>query len=234
MHIKALHPASLIEFPGHIADILYTGGCSFRCPFCYNVDLVLTPGRLPDLDKGEILNRLEARRRFVDGVVITGGEPTLQPDLLPFMHELHRRGLVVKLDTNGYQPDVLEACLAERAVDYVATDIKSSLPRYSQAAGVPVDTARIERSIRAILASGVAHEFRTTVVPGLVTIDDVRAIASVVAGAARYYLQAYRSERTLALPHDGRAPDVALLQAMAAVLAPHVGEVGLRGVPQPL
>jgi len=231
VHIKALLQASLIEYPGHIADVAYVGGCNLRCPYCHNVDLVLRPAQLPDLEPALLLHKLAARRGFIDGLVITGGEPTLQPDLPHFLASVKRLGLAVKLDTNGYRPDVLRACLEQGLVDYVAMDVKSSFARYSAAAGVPLDTGRVRESIALLLASHIDYEFRTTVVPGLVELDDVRSIVDVISGARRYYLQAFRPAPTVgwgeAPPVGAPAPE--LLRAMAALAAGRVAEVGLRG-----
>ena len=183
MHIKALLPASLIEYPGHIADVLYVGACNFRCPYCYNVDLVLRPEQLPDMDEPSLLRQLRRRVGFVDALVITGGEPTLQTDLIPFLSEVRQTGAAIKLDTNGYRPDVLSQCLERGVLDYVAMDIKTTLARYEQAAGVPVEVERVRQSIALLLQAGIDSEFRTTVVPGLVEVEDVRAIEQLIRGA---------------------------------------------------
>lgn len=234
MHIKAVLPASVIEYPQHIADVLYVGACNFRCPYCYNVDLVLHPQRLPDLDAAQVLRDLEGRcgKGFVDGVVLSGGEPTLQPDLVDFLTQVRGLGLAVKLDTNGYRPDVLQECLQRGCVDYVAMDVKSSFARYEQAAGVQVDVRRVQQSIALLLQSGMEYEFRTTVVPGLVDLEDVRAIGEVISGARRYYLQCFQPGRTVgwgdAAPVD--APSAELLQRMADIAARYVQEVGIRGL----
>ena len=237
MHIKALLPASIIEYPGHIADVVYVGACNFRCPFCYNVDLVLRAEHLPDLDEAELLRNLRARAGFVDALVISGGEPTLQPDLQPFLREVRRTGLKIKLDTNGYQPGVLGQCLELGLVDYVAMDIKSSPDKYAQAAGVAVDLKRIRQSIDLLLQAGIDSEFRTTVVPGLVDAGDVREIVRLISGAKRYYLQSFRPGPTVGgaayeMP-AARPPAAELMQEMAALAAPWVAEVGIRGVGTP-
>lgn len=234
MHIKAVLPTSLIEYPGHIATVLYVGGCNFRCPYCYNVDLVLRPAQLPDIEPSEVLQRLEARHGFVDGVVITGGEPTLQPDLAAFLTDLRRLGLAIKLDTNGYRPDVLQACLQQGIVDYVAMDIKSSPAKYEQAAGVAVDVERLRQSIELLLHADIEYEFRTTVVPGLIDLPDVQAIVGLIAGARRYYLQYFLPVATVGwgenLPVGSPSPEV--MQRMADIARGAVAEVGIRGQAQ--
>ena len=232
MHIKAVLPASVIEYPGHIADVLYVGACNFRCPYCYNVDLVLRPEQLPDIEPAQVLQRLETRRGLVDGLVVTGGEPTLQPDLLQFLAQVRPSGLAVKLDTNGYRPDVLKECLEQRLVSYVAMDIKSSLARYELAAGVPVDTERLLQSIELLRCSEIDYEFRTTVVPSLVDLEDVQAIVHLIAGAKKYYLQCFRPGKTVAWAEDAPIgpPSAELLEKMAEAAACQVQEVGIRGL----
>lgn len=232
MHLKAVLHASIIEYPRHVADVLYVGACNFRCPFCYNVDLVTRPDELPDLATDQVLRDLPARAGFIDGVVVTGGEPTLQDGLLEFLSQLRASGLAVKLDTNGYRPDVLRECLAQGLADYVAMDVKSSPARYARAAGVPVDWSRVRESIDLLLGSQIEYEFRTTVVPGLVELEDVQAIAQAISGARAYYLQAFRPGPTLgwgAAPPVG-APEPTLLRSMAERAARQVQHVGLRGV----
>lgn len=234
MHIKSFLPASLIEYPGHIADVVYVGACNFRCPYCYNVDLVLRPEQLPDIELAHVLQRLEARRGFVDGLAITGGEATLQPGLMAFLADVRQLGMAVKLDTNGYRPDVLQECLERRLVDYVAMDVKSSLDRYELAAGVPVEPRRLQQAIKLLLGSEIDYEFRTTVVPGLVGLQDVEAIVELIAGAKRYYLQCFRPGETVGGDRDAPVapPSAELLQEMAQLATSRVQEVGIRGLLQ--
>ncbi len=235
MHIKAFLPASLIEYPEHIADVIYVGECNFRCPFCHNVDLVLRADELPDIDPDNVLVKLSSRRGFIDGVVVTGGEPTLQVDLAEFLRDVIALGLHVKLDTNGYRPDMLEECLTQGLVDYVAMDVKSRQETYARAAGVVVRTEKIVRSIRLLLASAVEYEFRTTVVPSLTTQEDIQGIARLIDGAKRYYLQCFRPGETVGWgvrgPGDG--PSAELMQSMMELARPHVRQIGIRGLHQP-
>jgi pyruvate formate lyase activating enzyme len=231
VHVKALRQASLIEFPGRIADIAFVGGCNFRCPFCYNVDLVLRPGELADLEMPKLLHDLQGRRGFVDGLAVTGGEPVLQPDLLEFLSSVKRLDLAIKLDTNGSRPDVLQRCLEQRLVDYVAMDLKTGFSHYEQAAGRPVDVDRLQQSISLLLHSNIEYEFRTTVVTRLVGLEDIAEILEAISGARRYCLQAFRSGPTVgwvdAAPPD--PPSVELLQTMAEMAAHHVADVCIRG-----
>lgn len=233
MQIKAVLASSVIEYPGHIADVIYVGVCNLRCPYCYNVDLVLHPETMPDLEPGKVLRQLEARRGFIDGLVVSGGEPTLQSDLVPFLSEVVQLGLDTKLDTNGSRPDVLEDCLARQIVHYVAMDVKSSLDRYERATGAWLDRGHLRRSIDLLLDSHIDYEFRTTVVPGLVEVADVQDILQLIAGAKRYYLQCFRPGMTVGWGQDTPVgpPSPDLLNTMAELAVGWVQEVGIRGLP---
>jgi pyruvate formate lyase activating enzyme len=210
MHIKNWVQLTLADYPQKIAASLFCGGCNFRCPNCHNRDLVLDPDRSPDVPTDDIWAFLETRLGLLDGVAISGGEPTLQPDLIPFALRLHDMGYAVKLDTNGYRPDVLQAVLTRGAVDYVAMDVKAPMAKYALATGVRVDTARIEQSVDLLLQSGVMCEYRTTVVPGLLDKGDIADIAAYLAhrsadlihsdrdlDSVSYYLQQFVPRNTL-------------------------------------
>jgi len=192
MRIGAVQPMTLIDYPDRIAAVVFTVGCDFRCPFCHNPELVLpdlAPSRGPTA--AEALDRLADRRGFLDGVVLTGGEPTLQSDLADFIEEVRLLGYLVKLDTNGSRPAALERILDRHLVDYVAMDIKGPRSRYGEFAGCPVDAAAIDRSI-ALVRRAPDGEFRTTVAPGM-TGDDVERIADWIQGDRRYMLQTFRA-----------------------------------------
>jgi len=228
--INGLVKTSLIEFPGRIATGVFSRGCNFRCPYCHNADLVLGPADRPDMDVPGVLEFLAQRRGFVDGVVVSGGEPTLQPGLPAFLRAVRRLGFATKLDTNGSRPDVLRRLLAEGLLDYVALDLKAPLERYEAAVGAPSvvlfpdkgrrvsSGAAVGESIRLVLAANIAHEFRTTVVPGIVAPADVPEMAQTIAGAQRYYLQQFRPTTTLDPAYERVTPYApAVLHQMAQV-----------------
>jgi pyruvate formate lyase activating enzyme len=230
MQIKGLVKTSIVDYPGKVATVVFVGGCSFRCPYCYNADLVLRPESLPDIEVGEVLRLMAERQGFVDGVVITGGEPTLQTDL-DFFREVKALGFAVKLDTNGYHPHSLQRLLQEGLLDYVAMDVKGPLEKYSLVAGRRVDTKRIEDSIQLVLSSEIEHGFRTTIVPGMVAVKDVDAIAQSIAGARRYFLQQFRPSSTLALQFTMMDPYPAtVLEKMADAARKWVANVSIRGI----
>ena len=230
MQIKGLVKTSIVDYPGKIATVVFVGGCNFRCPYCHNADLVLRPDSLPDIEVGEVLRLLAERRGFVDGVVITGGEPTLQADL-DFFREVKALGLAVKLDTNGYHPHSLQRLLQEGLLDYVAMDAKGPLEKYPLVAGRRIDTKRIENSIQLVLSSEIEHEFRTTVVPGMVVVEDVDAVAQSIAGARQYVLQQFRPSLTLAPQFTMMDPyPAAVLEEMADAARRWVANVSIRGI----
>ena len=209
MELARLVPTSVLDYPDRVAAVLFTAGCNFRCPFCHNAELVL-PEKVRGLrllDQDEVPAFLAERGGFLDGLVITGGEPTLQPGLYEFVAEVKRLGFLVKLDTNGSLPDVLEDLLVRGLVDYVAMDVKAPLARYSDLAGVSVDLSAIERSIRLLREQAPDYEFRTTVAPGLQR-EDLQEIAALLAGSPRWFLQPFvvPEGKDLVDPACGRRP----------------------------
>lgn len=193
MKIHGFQKTTLLDYPGHVAATVFTGGCNFRCPFCQNGSLVLEPEGQPLIPEKEVLDHLKKRQGILEGVCITGGEPTLETDLREFILRCRELGYLVKLDTNGYRPEKLGELLQEGILDYVAMDIKASPENYGRAAGCPgCDVERIRASIRLLQISGISYEFRTTVVKGIHTVEEFEEIGRLLAGSPVYYLQAYR------------------------------------------
>ena len=237
MELKGWVRTSLIDYPDRISCVLFTGGCNFRCPFCQNADLVLRPDELPSLPLEEVWACVERRRGQVDGVVLTGGEPTLQPDLLPFLRRLRSLPVAVKLDTNGYFPDVLGQALEEGLLDYAALDVKAPPEKYGLLSGrLGLDPAPIFRSIARLKDSGLPYEFRTTVVPGLLTEEDIGAIAdflSRLVGNAPplYVLQQFRPWGTLDPTLEQVQPYLPeRLLGLADRVRPYFRQVEVRGI----
>jgi pyruvate formate lyase activating enzyme len=189
MRLGGLLKFSLIDYPGKVAAVIFTQGCNFRCPFCHNPELV-APGLFQEpLDLEEVFLFLEKRRGQLQAVVVTGGEPTMHEDLLPFLARIKALGYDVKLDTNGSRPDVVRAVIGAGLADHIAMDIKSSPQNYCKAAGVGVDISKIEASIEAIKSSGVAFEFRTTALKGIVAQEDVPGIAALAGTGQPYHIR---------------------------------------------
>ena len=189
MVIGGIQRFSLIDYPGKISAIIFTRGCNFRCPYCHNPELV-DPNRYVDaLEEKQLWEFLQRRQHKLDAVVITGGEPTLQEDLRPFLEKIRKMGFLIKLDTNGSNPGVLKNLLSENLLDYVAMDIKAPLEKYSEVARIPVAVENIEESIMLIRESHVSHEFRTTIAKNILSEEDVVSIAKMLRGEKLYFLQ---------------------------------------------
>lgn len=183
-------PLTLIDFPGKIACIAFTIGCNFRCPYCHNPELVDETVE-ETFSEAYVLAFLEKRKNMYDGIVITGGEPTMHDDLLAFIQKVKKRGFLVKLDTNGTNPVLLKKLIDKKLVDYVAMDMKAPLAQYSKTVGRPVDTEAIRTSIALLMKGDVAYEFRTTILKALLTPDDIEGIVREIRGASQYYLQKF-------------------------------------------
>ncbi len=189
MRIAGLQKLTLLDFPEHMACTVFTHGCNFRCPFCHNAALVVEDDGA-EYGEEEFFTFLNKRRGILDGVVITGGEPLMAKGIEDFIRRIKGMGVMVKLDTNGSFPERLSALLAENLVDYVAMDIKALPEKYETAVGVPVKIEHILESVALLRTSGVPHEFRTTVVKGIHTEEEIVAIASWLSGEP-YFLQGF-------------------------------------------
>ena len=229
MIIKGLQKTTLLDFPGRVACTVFTGGCNFRCPFCHNASLVLSPGSVDGISEEEFFRFLSKRKGILDGVCITGGEPLLQKDIVEFIRKIKNEGFAVKLDTNGSFPDRLKSIVAEDLIDYIAMDIKNSEEKYSMTAGIDDDCKQVFESINFIMSSGVDYEFRTTVVKELHSVDDIENIAKRIKGAKRYFLQSFKDSGDLICP-DYSAHSEETLREMVGVASSFVDLCELRGV----
>ncbi len=199
MKIGGFEKYSFIDFPGCISSVVFTRGCNFHCPYCHNPDLVRPAGDDPaaSVSEDDILAYLEKRRKYIDGVVVTGGEPFLQPDLPDFCRKIKALGLSVKIDTNGSMPERLTALIDDGLADYIAMDVKTAPDRYVPLLATDINPESIRKSIEIILASGLPHEFRTTCIKPIVDEAAFHVIAGLVDGAALYALQVPRAENVL-------------------------------------
>lgn len=196
----------MLDYPGRVAALVFFGGCNLSCSYCHNPSLVRDYKELPSIPEEDLLGELERRKKLIEGVVITGGEPTLNKGLVTLCGKLQDMGLLVKLDTNGLNPKILEVLLKNKLVDFVAMDIKTAPERYDELHDGPVAKAHLARSAKAIIDSGVEHEFRTTVVPGLVSREDVDAMGEIVRGAQNWAFQQYVSHHALCPSMQNREP----------------------------
>ncbi|MBN2410532.1 anaerobic ribonucleoside-triphosphate reductase activating protein [candidate division KSB1 bacterium] len=189
MKIAGLQKFSLIDYPGKISAVVFTRGCNFRCPFCHNPELVLPESYAELYPPEKIFQFFDKRRNQLDGIVITGGEPTLQDDLIDFVKEIKKFGYLVKLDTNGSKPDVLEQMICEKLLDYISMDIKAPFDKYDLVCGVKSNPENIQKSIDVIKKSDIVHTFRTTVVKQFLDYSDLIAIRELVGDNQKYVLQ---------------------------------------------
>lgn len=187
MVIGGIQKFSTVDYPGYAVATIFTVGCNMRCGYCHNPELVLPEQYAGGIPTEEILEFLETRRGKLDGVAISGGEPTEQADLVEFIRAVRAMGFRVKLDTNGTRPEIIRELLADDLVDFIAMDVKGPLEKYSEIASRPVDLAAIQESIR--LIKTIDHEFRTTIVRGQLMPSDFEKVGRLVRGAKRYALQ---------------------------------------------
>mgnify|MGYP001091301285 CR=1 FL=1 len=191
MHIHGLQKLAMVDYPGKLAATVFTGGCNLRCPFCHNALLVTRLAETPEIPEQEVLDFLASRRGLLDGVVLTGGGPLLQPDAADFLRKVRELGFAVKLDTNGTNPDMLEALAQEGLLDYAAMDIKNSPDRYAETCGGVDLLGPVKRSAALLMAGAVDYEFRTTVCAPLHTPEEMAGIGRWLKGAKRYFLQPF-------------------------------------------
>ncbi len=229
MKIYGLQKMTLLDFPGHVACTVFLNACDFRCPFCHNFELAC--GTAPAvMEEEELLDFLRKRRGLLDGVAITGGEPTLHRDLPALLEKIRALGYPVKLDTNGGHPEILEELLSKNLVQYAAMDIKNSPEKYALTAGVAhIDLTPIRRSISLLMNADADYEFRTTVVKEFHTAEDFRKIGPMIKGAKRYFLQSFTDRDTV--PFAGlHAADYVELKKYAEIAGEFVQDIQIRGV----
>lgn len=232
MHIEAYQKLTLLDFPGRTAATVFTHGCNFRCPFCHNAGLVVRPSE-STVPESEVLEYLEKRKKLLDGVCITGGEPLLQKDIADFIRRVRDIGYLVKLDTNGSFPEKLEELIDEGIIDYVAMDIKNSREKYPLTAGTPQDiVSKIEKSVNILMSGKVDYEFRTTVCGNLHTVEDMKAIGEWLKGAKAYYLQPFKDSGDILAGSENAAPyacEKAHYEALLAAVKPFIPNAQIRG-----
>lgn len=231
MLIKGLQKLTLLDYPDKMAATVFLGGCNFLCPFCHNASLVIGERvrESESISEEELFAFLEKRRGILEGVCVSGGEPTLQKDLIPFLKRIKALGFLVKLDTNGYRPDVLREALLSGAVDYVAMDIKNSPRRYGETVGLEgFDVAPILESVELLTSGTVEFEFRTTLLKELHTEEEMREIGEWLKGVKRYYLQTFKDSGDLISTKFGGYDKKATL-TLLNVLKEYIPNAQIRG-----
>ena len=242
MKIHGLNKLTLLDYPEHMACLIFTGACNYRCPFCHNASLVLNPGSQPAISEEEILAFLQSRKGILEGVCITGGEPTLQEDLPSFIRKIKDMGFRVKLDTNGSRPGILKALLDENILDYVSMDIKNTPAKYLSTIGLPAPQdgnfsdnliiSSVRQSAEILMRSSIPYEFRTTVVKELHSEEDLLTIGKWLNGARAYYLQSFRDSETLvgAAPGQFHAYEPEQMRTFRDMLKSYFETVEIRGI----
>lgn len=234
MKLSAIERFTMLDYPDKVACIAFTPGCNMRCGFCHNPEFVL-PEKIRELqadfiEEQTFFNFLDKRRGLLEGVVVSGGEPTIWHDLPEFLRRIKEKGFLTKLDTNGNHPSMLRKLLDEKLLDYVAMDVKTSLAEYPKLVGGTVKPENIEESIRLLKASGIPYEFRTTLIKEVHTEKVLQDLAELLSGAKRYHLQVFRPSHTLnplfATHHPFSPGEMeGLVKHFSAV----ADEVGIRG-----
>ena len=218
MNICGYQKTTLLDYPGHVAATIFTGGCNFRCPFCHNSDLVVNSTMSPCISQEEIFAFLKKRKNVLSGICITGGEPTLQTNLSKFIKKVRSLGYKIKLDTNGYRPDVISSLLEDNLLDYIAMDIKAGLSNYAKVSGIPnLDTSKIKESISIIENSGIDYEFRTTVVKELHNRQDFLEISEMLSSSSSYFIQSFKDSGNILTPGLSSCDTDTLNQYLAIV-----------------
>lgn len=232
MHIAGLQKATLVDFPGIVAATVFTRGCTFRCHYCHNPELVLPDKFNPLIPEEEFFSFLETRFGKLGGVCITGGEPTINPDLPAFISHIKALGFKVKLDSNGTNSDMLEQIIKDGDTDYIAMDIKSPIDKYQSITNLKANSsqlkANVQESIKLIMNSGIPYEFRTTFAKPLLNVKDAEGIGKMIEGADKYIIQNYLKTKQI-------SEDMALspfsdkeLKEMAKLISPFVETIELR------
>lgn len=230
MLIGGYHKTTLLDYPGHVAATIFIGGCNFRCPFCHNAKTLLCPDPSKIIPQEEVLKFLTSRRSLLTAVCISGGEPTLQEDLADFIFKIKEMGYLVKLDTNGYRPDVLQDLLDKKLLNYIAMDIKSGFSRYNRSTGVSnININLIHDSIELIQNSGLPYEFRTTVVDGLHSLSDFYEIREMLSPKSTFYIQPFTDNGNILTP-GLKSPDRETLEDYLEIVQEKIPNSFLRGL----
>lgn len=230
MKICGLNKTTLLDYPGKVAATIFLGGCNYRCPFCHNSSLLCPNNEIPVLSQEEVLTFLKKRRNILDGVCITGGEPTLSEQLPQFLRQIRALNLSIKLDSNGTRPKVLKALAEDGLIDFIAMDIKACPENYAASSGISSPFLdKIEESVRFLMSGRIPYEFRTTVVQELHTEQDFVSIGKWLAGARAYYLQAYRESPEVLKPGFSSYTRQEL-ENFRDILRKTISIVGIRGI----
>lgn len=233
MKIAGFIRTTLLDWDGKVACIIYLANCNFKCPYCHNKEIILNSDKIDGLDEENIFNYIRENSSFLDGVVISGGEPTINKDLPKLIKKLKEMGMEIKLDTNGYNPDVLDDLIGARYIDKIAMDIKAPLTeeKYSAVTGVHINPEILKKSIKTIMNSNIDYEFRTTCTPIFIKTEDIDEIGKDINGAKNYNLQQFRPKICL----DSRLEHISpykesIMRQMAKIAGKYAKNVKIRGI----
>jgi pyruvate formate lyase activating enzyme len=228
MNICGLEKMSLVDYDGLVASTVFTGGCNFKCGFCHNSALVINANNLQTIPEEEVISYLKKRVGIVDGLCVSGGEPTLQKDLPNFLEKVKEIGLKIKLDTNGTRPDLIKYFHQSGLVDYFAMDIKNDKDNYAKIIGFDsYNTLKVEQSVEYFLKSNADYEFRTTLISEYHSIENIKAIAEWIKGAKKYFLQKFRNGENCILTNLNEVP-LETAKEYLKILSPYIQKVSLR------
>ena len=228
MNIYGYQKTTLLDYPGHVAATIFTGGCNFRCPFCHNSDLLFNNDNL--ISEEEIFSFLKKRQNILSGICITGGEPTLQKDLPEFIKKVRYLGYKIKLDTNGYRPKILSELLSENLLDYIAMDIKAGFSNYTKVCGISdINIDTIKQSISIIENSNIDYEFRTTVVKEFHTKQDFYEISEMISSKSPYYIQSFKDSGNILTPGLSSC-DINTIKSYLSIMKNKNLNTSLRGI----
>jgi len=232
LEIKGFIETSLVDWDGKVVSVIFLPGCNFRCPYCQNMGLVQHPEKYLTVPENKIFDYLESHRSFIDGICITGGEPTIHRNkgLTEFIRKIKTMGFLVKLDTNGSDPGYIKELVSHQLVDFIAMDVKAPLESYGRAVDVKVDTEAIKETIRFLLQGKIDYEFRTTVVPTITGIDEIEGIAKLIAGAGKYVLQQFEPDHCEDIQLKKLKPfDADTISKMTDIARKYAANVAYRG-----
>ncbi|MCT4687639.1 anaerobic ribonucleoside-triphosphate reductase activating protein [Vallitalea sp.] len=229
MNIKGFTKTTLLDYPGHIASTIFTGGCNFNCPYCHNGDLVIAHKDMDNITEQSVLAHIKKRCGIINNICISGGEPTLQPDLISFLRKIKEYSIKIKLDTNGTNPSVIKSAYENDLIDYIALDIKNSKNKYALTCDRKINITDIEKSVNYIKTCGIDYEFRTTVIKEFHTIDDIVSIGDWLNGSKRFYIQQY-VESDKQIKQGFHAYSHKTLMNFKNHVEPYFESVSIRGV----
>ncbi len=229
MQLFGLEKLSLVDYDGKVVATVFTGACNFRCGFCHNAPLVTSVSNLPVFSEEDILSYIKKRQGILDGVCVTGGEPTLNKDLPEFCEKLKNLGVSVKVDTNGTNPDMVKTLYENGLADYFAVDIKNDKANYAKIIGFDeYDTSKVEKTVEFLLGGGAPYEFRTTLIKEYHGAENIKAIAEWIKGADKYFLQKFKQSDTC-ISNALNGVDEATAKEFIQILTPYIPSVKLRG-----